>query len=79
MKFEPSKELWKHQVLFAIYAGAIVYMIFFFFSANEPRSVAEQISAGILVGFDIYLAVKEVFNMIHAYMEQIRDEKTNSK
>lgn len=21
MKFEPSKDLWKHQVLFAVYAG----------------------------------------------------------
>lgn len=79
MKFEPSKDLWKHQVLFAIYTGAIFYMIFFFFSANEPRSVAEQISAGIFVGFDIYWAVEEVFNMIHAYMEQIRDEKNSSK
>ena len=79
MKFEASKDLWKHQVLFAVYAGAIVYMIFFFFSANEPRSMAEQISAGILVGFDIYWAINEVFNMIHAYMEQIKDEKTNSK
>jgi hypothetical protein len=79
MKFVPSKDLWKHQVLFAVYAGAIVYMIFFFFSTNEPRSMAEQISAGILVGLDIYWAVTEVFNMIHAYMEQIKDEKTNSK
>jgi hypothetical protein len=79
MKFVPSKDLWKHQVLFAIYTGAIVYMIFFFFSTKEPRNLAEQISAGILVGLDIYWAVTEVFNMIHAYMEQIKDEKTNSK
>lgn len=79
MKFEPSKNLWKHQVLFAIYTGAILYMIFFFFSTKEPRNPAEQISAGILVGWDIYFAISEVFKMIHAYREQIKDEKTNSK
>ena len=50
MKFEPSKNLWKHQVLFAVYAGAILYMIFFFFSTKEPRNPAEQLSAGILIG-----------------------------
>lgn len=79
MKFEPSKNLWKHQVLFATYAGCILYMILFFFSTKEPRNPAEQISAGALIGLEFYFAVKEVFNMVHAYREQIRDEKTNSK
>lgn len=79
MKFEPSKNLWKHQVLFAVYAGAILYMIFFFFSTKEPRNSVEQLSAGILIGIEFYFAVKEAFNMVHAYMEQIKDEKTNSK
>lgn len=79
MKFEPSKELFQHQVLFAVYAGAIVYLIFFFFYTKEPRSLAEQLSAAALVGIDFGFAVSEVFKMIHAYMEQIKDEKTNSK
>ena len=79
MKFEASKDLWKHQVLFAVYAGTIVYMIFFFFSTKEPRNPAEQLSAGIIVGFDIYFAISEVFKMVHAYMEQIKNEKTNSR
>lgn len=79
MKFEPSKNLWKHQVLFAIYTGTIFYLIFFFFSTSDPRNSIEQISMGILVGLDIYFAIDEVFKRIHAYREQIKDEKTNSK
>lgn len=79
MKFEPSKDLWKHQVLFAIYTGTILYLIFFFFSTQEPRNPVEQISLGIMAGIDIYFAVSEVFKMIHAYREQIKDEKTYSK
>ena len=79
MKFEPSKDLWKHQVLFAIYSGAILYMIFFFFSTNEPRNAIEQISMGILVCLDIFFAIDEVFKMIHYYREQIKDEKTDSR
>lgn len=79
MKFEPSKNLWKHQVLFSVYAGAILYMIFFFFSTKEPRNPAEQISAGILIGWEFYFAVSEVFKMVHAYREQIKDEKTSSR
>ena len=79
MKFEPSKDLWKHQVLFAIYTGTIIYLIFFFFSTNEPRNLAEQISAATMAGIDIYFAISEVFKMIHSYREQIRDEKTDSK
>ena len=79
MKFEASKDLWKHQVLFSIYTGAILYMIFFFFSTTDPRNPAEQLSAGILVGLDIYFAISEVFKMIHYYREQIKNEKTNSK
>lgn len=79
MKFEPSKNLWKHEVLFAIYTGTIFYLIFFFFSTTEPRNSIEQISMGILVGLDIYFAIDEVFRMIHYYREQIKDEKTDSK
>ena len=79
MKFEPSKDLWKHQVLFAIYTGTIFYLIFFFFSTTDPRNSIEQISMGILVGIDIYFAIDEVFKMSHYYREQIKDEKTSSR
>ena len=79
MKFEASKDLLKHQVLFAIYSGAILDMIFFCCSTKEPRNPAEQLSAGILVGWEFYFAISEVFKMVHAYTEQIKNEKTNSK
>lgn len=80
MKFEASKELYKHQVLFAVYMGSIVYFLIFFFSTKEPRNPAEQISMGALVGMEFYFAVKEVFRMIHAYKEQIKyEENSHSK
>ena len=80
MKFEASKELWKHQVLFGVYMGSIAYFLLFFFSTKEPRNPAEQISMGALVGMEFYFAIKQVFCMIHAYKEQTKDEeKTHSK